>query len=32
MSEKLPRQAWLTQPATVQVMDALAAEGGSDCG
>ena len=31
MSEKLPRQAWLTQPATVQVMDALAAEGGSDC-
>ncbi len=31
MSAKLPPQAWLTHPATVQVMDALAGEGGGDC-
>ena len=30
MPETLPPQAWLTRPATVAVMDALAAAGGAD--
>ena len=30
MSETLPRQPWMTHPATVAVMDALSAAGGED--
>jgi len=31
MTATLPRQSWLTAPATIQVMDALAGAGGDDC-
>jgi poly(A) polymerase len=31
MTSTLPRQSWLTDPATTRVMDALGEEGGDDC-
>jgi poly(A) polymerase len=31
MTANLPRQTWLTHPATIQVMDALTRAGGEDC-